>query len=102
MTGASRLIRRFFDELHDADVGEKFGDRADAIDGFGGGGGFCFGVGQSESLCPDDLLVVNDGDGESGDFFLGEFALDEGAKGGDNFGVVLARFDGRAALREHW
>ena len=53
-------------KLHHADVSKKLGNRADTVDGPGCGGGFLVGIGQSKTPRPDDLLVVDQRNGNRG------------------------------------
>ena len=45
-------------------IGEEFGNRTNAINGVRTCRRFAFGIGHAETLGPDNLLVIDDGDGE--------------------------------------
>jgi hypothetical protein len=66
-------------ELQGGDTREELGDRADAVDGARRGGSAAGDVGEAEAAGPDELLVVDDGDGEAGDLLVRALAVEPDA-----------------------
>ncbi len=62
----------FFDQHHNRDAGEAFGDGARAEDRFRGDRPFRFDVGKTIAFRKDDLPALDDGNACAGDFSFGE------------------------------
>ncbi len=87
-----QLHRPALDQLHDADVGEQLRDRSYAIDGLRARRRPARRVLHAEPCRPDDPLVVDQCDGEGGNFLGLHLPRDEGAERvGD---VLVARILG--------
>ena len=88
-----------FDQLHDADVGEQLGDRADAIDRFRRRRHLVGGVRIAEAPGPDDGLVVHQGDREPGQLLVRHLTGNELVECPDAGGVFFRRRN--AGLSQH-
>ena len=81
------------DKLHNADIGEELGYRADAIYRLGGGGNSLPGVGVPEALRPDRLVAIHQSDRDRRELLLGHLLLDELRERCRHGGVISPRRD---------
>jgi hypothetical protein len=84
----------FLHELHDRDVREELRDRAHAVDVGGREPARPVLVRPAEGGGPDDLLVLHEGDGESGDPLVLALVIGKALEGGGH-----GRVAGRRRLR---
>ena len=64
-------------KLHDADIREELGNGADAVDRFWTGGNFFVRIGVAKSLCPNNLLIIDQGDRKGRKLLVLHLMLDE-------------------------
>ena len=66
------------DELHDREVGEQLGDRADPVHRLGRRRDLLLAIGEAESACPDDPLIVDQSDRKRRQCLRLDFGRDPG------------------------
>src|SRR5437667_10241970 len=77
LDGSIQVEFTALNKLHDADIREELGNGADAVDRFWTGGYFFVRIGVGKSLCPNNLLIVGQGDRKSKEILGLILMLDE-------------------------
>ena len=66
-----------FNQLHQRQIGKELGNGADAVDRFWTGGNFFVRIGVAKSLCPNNLLIIDQGDRKGRKLLVLHLMLDE-------------------------
>lgn len=78
-----------FSQLHDADVGEKLGNRAYAVHGVSWRRHLAHGIGITEAASVDRLIAVDECDRNGREILVLKFVLNQSLQGGDDLRVVF-------------